>query len=65
LIEKELDVKRNKSGEITGARFLYRCEWCSFEFERTVRASRGGKGAQRVSDSVVCPMCRNGLKTWS
>lgn len=63
LIKDMKETKRNTwKGTIDGSTIVYVCDWCSYEFERFVRRS----GKKRVqSDAVVCPMCRNGLKTWS
>ncbi len=43
---------------------LYRCGYCRYEFEQTVKKSEGMKHSV-VSDQVTCPRCTNMLPTWS
>lgn len=40
----------------------YKCDWCEFEFTQIVGST--GQGHQKVSSQVVCPRCKNFIKTW-
>lgn len=55
---KELRVE--KSGATTNR---YRCDWCGFEWEQTVRVG-SGQGSSRVSSQVQCKRCHNFIPTW-
>ena len=55
------NVKMNKDGSEIRE---YTCPWpnCGNVFERIV--SKHGMGHSAWSTRVVCPRCKNGLKTW-
>ena len=40
----------------------YICGYCRYKFTQLVRSV--GTGKSKVSSQVVCPACKNILKTW-
>jgi len=52
------------SNEILYENRKYVCGYCTYTFEQAVRRLETGTKRGNVSTQVVCPHCKNFLKTW-
>lgn len=43
---------------------LYKCDFCSFIFERKVKKFIAASKKQNGSTAVICTRCKNTIRTW-
>lgn len=56
-------MNENKEEKEERQKGEYHCFYCGYDFEQMIRKSLGDKHST-VSDQVICPRCKNFLKTW-
>lgn len=64
LIKSKEEKVERKGVEKTVFENTYRCDWCGYTFEMTVRNFEGS-GKHSVSDQIKCRHCGAFIKTWS
>lgn len=63
---KDTKELKSKDGQSLGFLNKYVCDWCNHDFEHKVRTVGSNKEGKRgVSTQIVCPRCKNFIKTWS
>lgn len=63
MILKNLKLEETEKSDVFyREKNLYKCEYCSHEFEYI--AQRTSKDKNNISNAVICPRCTNWLKVW-